>query len=390
MRAVIVGAGIAGPVLGVFLRRIGIDVAICEARPSAASEEGGFLGVAPNGMRVLSAIGVDGAVRERGAPAAGMAFLDARGKRLGAIDARDDAARYGSPLVMVRRGDLHAVLVAAAARAGAQIHFGARLADLDRSDPRVVAARFEDGREELADMVIGCDGIRSRTRALALPDAPAPEFLRMLDFGGYGRSDAPLEVGWNTFVFGRRAFFGAFRRPDGEIWWFHNSGEREPVRDLEPEARRARILALHERDPSWIADVVRSTPAIFGPWPLHDIVSIPTWHAGRVCVIGDAAHATSPSAGQGASLAMEDAMMLARCLRDAGLEPEPAFARLEGERRARVEAVVKRSRRNGSPKSPSNALAAWTRDLLLPLFLKLGTSGQRALYEYRIDWEPAA
>lgn len=388
MRALIVGAGTAGPVLGIFLRRLGVGVTICEARRAAATDEGVFLGVAPNGMNVLAQIGADRAVLACGTPASGFMFLNARGRPIGVIDGLGDEARYGAPLVMVRRGELHATLVAAALEAGVEVRFCARLNELERSDPRVVRARFDDGTEEVADFAVGCDGIRSSTRALALPDAPAPEFLDMLDFGGYGRADhAPLEVGWNVMVFGRRAFFGAFRRPDGEIWWFHNSGEREPLQELDPEARRARILALHEGDPSWIGDVVRSTPAVFGPWPLHDIRTIPTWHAGRVCVIGDAAHATSPSAGQGASLAMEDAMMLARCLRDAGMDPERAFRDLEAARRARVERVVERSRRYGSPKTPSSALAAWARDRLLPLFLKMGASEQRELYAYRIEWE---
>lgn len=390
MRALIVGAGIAGPVLGIFLRRLGVDVTICESRRAAATDEGVFLGVAPNGMNVLAEIGADRAILARGTPAAGFAFLNARGKQIGMIDGLGDEARYGAPLVMVRRGELHSVLVGAAIDAGVAVRFGASLAALDRSDPRSVTARFHDGSEETADLVIGCDGIRSATRALAIPDAPAPQFLDMLDFGGYGRADhAPLAVGWNVMVFGRRAFFGAFRRPDGEIWWFHNSGAREPLHALDPEARRARILALHDGDPTWIGDIVRSTPAVFGPWPLHDIRTIPSWHAGRVCVIGDAAHATSPSAGQGASLAMEDAMMLARCLRDSGMDPERAFPELEAARRERVERVVERSRRYGSPKAPSSALAAWARDRLLPLFLKMGVSEQRELYAYRIEWESA-
>src|SRR5690606_18255922 len=122
----------------------------------------------------------------------------------------------------------------------------------------------------------------------------------------------------------------------------------------------------------------------------------------RVCVIGDAVHATSPSAGHGASLALEDAMMLGRCLRDAGFEPERAFAMPK--RRARVESVVKQPRRNGAPKAPANAFAAGIRDLLLPVFVPLGTSAQHTLYARRrggrglisalrarsADWKPRA
>ena len=87
---------------------------------------------------------------------------------------------------------------------------------------------------------------------------------------------------------------------------------------------RTHILTLHQDDPAWIRDVVDSTPTVLGPFPLNDIRSMPRWYAGRVCLIGDAAHATTPSTGQGASLAVEDSMELVQRLRDID-EPARAF-----------------------------------------------------------------
>jgi 2-polyprenyl-6-methoxyphenol hydroxylase-like FAD-dependent oxidoreductase len=153
----------------------------------------------------------------------------------------------------------------------------------------------------------------------------------------------------------------------------------------DPSALRARILGLHEDDPTWIRDVIASTSTVVGPFALNDILSMPRWHADLVCLIGDAAHATTPSAGQGASLALEDAMVLARCLRDID-DPERAFARFERERRSRVERIVRGSRRNGSGKAVSGPVGAWVRDRMLPLFLRLGTRAQERQYAYRIDW----
>lgn len=389
MRALIVGAGIAGPVLAAFLRRLGMDVCLCEAR-SDSEIEGSFLGVAPNGMNVLAEIGAASEVLARGTPCTGFTFLNSRGERVGVIEGGENAALYGAPLVMVRRVDLHAALLDTAIRSGARVRFGARLAALDCGDATQVVARFDDGREETADFVVGCDGIRSRTRALVLPDSPQPAFLEQLDFGGYARApSAPLEVGRNVMVFGRRAFFGALKREDGEVWWFHNGGSGAAVREMEPAALRAHILAHHDGDPPWIGEVIRSSTRILGPWPLHDILTIPSWHRGRVCVIGDAAHATSPSAGQGASLAIEDAMILARCLRDVA-DPERAFVELERIRRKRVEKIVRQSRQMGSQKVAGSALSAWARDRLLPMFLKFGAAAQREQYGYRIDWATRA
>jgi FAD-dependent urate hydroxylase len=112
-------------------------------------------------------------------------------------------------------------------------------------------------------------------------------------------------------------------------------------------ALRAHVLALHRHDPPWIGRVIESTDRLVGPFPLNDIVFMPRWHDGRVCLVGDAAHATTPSAGQGASLALEDAIVLAQCIRDIDV-PEKAFAAFERARRKRVEAIVRQSRRNGS------------------------------------------
>jgi 2-polyprenyl-6-methoxyphenol hydroxylase-like FAD-dependent oxidoreductase len=187
-------------------------------------------------------------------------------------------------------------------------------------------------------------------------------------------------------VFGHRAFFGAFKTPDGHVWWFHNAGQRRPdavTRDA--SARRTHILELHRQDPAWIQDVIQATPDVLGPFPLNDILSMPTWHAGRICLIGDAAHATTPSAGQGASLALEDAMVLAQCLRDSG-DTEDAFSAFERIRRGRVEAIVRQSRRNGRGKAVSGPVAEWVRDRVLPFFLKLGTRAQERQYAYRREW----
>jgi 2-polyprenyl-6-methoxyphenol hydroxylase-like FAD-dependent oxidoreductase len=112
---------------------------------------------------------------------------------------------------------------------------------------------------------------------------------------------------------------------------------------------------------------------------------MPRWWSGRVCLLGDAAHAMSPSAGQGASLAIEDAQMLVQCLRDAP-DPARAFALFERLRRPRVDAMFAAARRNGSGKAPSPA-GAWIRDRLLPLFVPLAGRAQSRSYAYRLDWE---
>jgi 2-polyprenyl-6-methoxyphenol hydroxylase-like FAD-dependent oxidoreductase len=112
---------------------------------------------------------------------------------------------------------------------------------------------------------------------------------------------------------------------------------------------------------------------------------VPTWHRGRIVLIGDAAHATSPSSGQGASIAIESAVELARCLRD--LPPQRAFPAYEQLRRARVEKIIAMAARTNSDKA-AGPVARVLRDLVLPLAMKLAKPSQFDWqFTYRIDWD---
>ena len=370
--AVIVGAGIGGPVLAMWLQKAGIRAVVMEARESAALAEGAFLGVAPNGMNVLSELGLAEQVRAIGHVCSSFEFMNARGQHVGSIDRRDDAGTFGQALTMVRRADLHALLAAEAERRGIEFRYGLKLQAL-RENANGVTAGFSDGSERTADFLVGCDGLRSTTRSLAFPDAPAPEFTGLLDYGGFARvENLPFPRGVNAMVFGSRAFFGAFTTPTGETWWFHNGPPDVPM------------LELHRDDPAWISELIRATPQVLGPWRMHELPAMPRWSNGRVALLGDAAHAMSPSAGQGASMAFEDAMMLARCLRDQADVPT-AFVTFERLRRPRVDAIFKAAQRNSNRKAPSR-VQVWFRDRLLPFFLKLGAKTQNEAYAFRIDW----
>jgi hypothetical protein len=121
--------------------------------------------------------------------------------------------------------------------------------------------------------------------------------------------------------------------------------------------------------------------------PMEDIPTVPTWSKDRMVLIGDAAHATSPSSGQGASLAVESAVQLARCLRD--LPHEQAFAAYEQLRRTRVEKIIAQAARTDSDKAAGPILRV-VRDLLMPVAMKRLAKPERMAwqFDYHIDWSP--
>lgn len=391
-KALIIGCGIAGPVAAMFLERAGIRSEIFEARQSPDDEAGAFLNLVPNGMSVLRTLGIHDEVAAHGFLSTGIEFFSGRGKFLGRMEMGGEE-RWGVRPVVIRRGLLNRALREAAARRGVEIRWGKRLVALRDEGREGVVARFEDGTESRGDFVLGCDGIHSRARRSIFPEAREPSYTGVLDSGGFARvPDLPPTGPAMRMIFGRRAFFGYTTTPTGEVYWFSNHHrKRAPERgELEriPDAEwRRRLLELHEGDPEPVGRIIRSTERSIGRWAIHDLPSLAAWHRGRVCLLGDAAHATSPHVGGGASLAMEDAIVVARCLRD---EPdvETAFATFEAQRRERVMRLVRDARRTGNQKAVSNPILVRIRDRMLPFFLKRAASSSDWIHAYRVEWEP--
>jgi 2-polyprenyl-6-methoxyphenol hydroxylase-like FAD-dependent oxidoreductase len=179
-------------------------------------------------------------------------------------------------------------------------------------------------------------------------------------------------------------------RPSGDTYWFSNFAPEEPapgsLEAVEAAGFRERLLTLHRDDPPEVTRILSAVSHNIGAYAVYDIMSLPRWHVGRVCLIGDAAHAVGPHVGQGASLALEDARVLAKCLRDIP-DTVAAFGMFERLRRDRVERVVKHSRRTGKRKAPTGWLGRKMRDLILPVFLRKGAKAAEWMYQYNLDWE---
>jgi len=396
VHAIIIGGGVAGPATAMALQRAGIDATVYEAYDRTADGVGAFLTLAVNGLEALRVLGLDEHVARLGIDTPRITLRNGAGRALATFE-NGPRRPDGTVSQTVRRADLYVALRDEAVRRGVEVRFGKRLVDA-RHDGDGVVAEFADGTTARGDLLIGADGLRSQVRRVIDPSAPPARYVGLLNTGGFTRGvevDAP--PGEVQMVFGRRSFFGYLPAPDGSVWWFANPPRADEPADGElatsTEAWRAELVALHEVDDGPAAELVRRAQVLLPAWPTHDIPSVPTWHRGRMVIVGDAAHATSPSSGQGASLALEDAVVLAKALRDAPDVPT-AFAAYEQQRRARVERVVAYGKRTGDHKSPG-PLGRVVRDLFirvaLPLQAKRAPRAMAWLYDYRIDWdEPIA
>jgi FAD-dependent urate hydroxylase len=388
MRALVVGGGVAGPVVAMALQRAGVAATVHEAHPAPAGDVGAWLGVQVNGLDALSAIDAAQPVLDVGFPTPVIEFRSGTGRRLGELSTGLD----GTVGVSVQRSELYRALHAEALRRGIEVRYGSRLTGA-RSTPDGVAVTFADGTTGSADLLVGADGVRSTVRSLLDPGAAAPRFVPVLNTAGYAEhTPAGAQVGRMTMVMGRRSFFGWLPAPDGRTWWFANPpAPREPtaeeVAGTSDAQWRAVLHDLHADDRSPAADLVDATPHELRGWTTYDVPAVRRWHDGRSTVlVGDAAHATSPAAGQGSSLALEDAVVLARCLRD--LPVPEALAVYERARRARTERVVAQGFRVSSDKSPP-AVGRVVRDLVMPLVLRR-TDPQAWVRDHHVDWDARA
>jgi 2-polyprenyl-6-methoxyphenol hydroxylase-like FAD-dependent oxidoreductase len=395
----IIGGGVAGPALALFLQRAGIEVSVYEAGEKADDQAGSFLNVASNGMRVLETLGLDGAVAQEGIACPQLMMWNGQGKLLGEVPNGLQPGE-GPTSVTIKRGTLHKILHDEVIRQGISVEFGKKLQDVKVGKPdgtQAVRAIFRDGSYAEGDLLIGCDGIHARTRQIINPQAPLPSYTGLVSCGGYARlpvADLPnVPRSTQHLIFGKHAFFGYLIREDGEIYWFENLGysgapRRSELEAISDEEWKAKLLAMHQEDQPVIQAMIRATTSEIATYPIYDIPTQPIWHKGPICLIGDAAHATSPSAGQGASLALEDAIVLARCLRDLP-GTHTAFHTFEQLRRERAEKIVKFSRERGANKVTSNALARWWRDMTLPFFLRHFAKGDaiRWIAEYEVAWD---
>lgn len=192
-------------------------------------------------------------------------------------------------------------------------------------------------------------------------------------------------------IFGARAFFGYVPDAVGGTVWFVNV----PRRAVSPTERASTpsdewkrwLGALFAEDQGPARDLIAAGRLELAADNTHDLPSVPTWRCGPLAIIGDAAHAPSPSSGQGASMAIEDGVILAQCLRDAPGVPD-ALRLFERLRRRRVERIVAQGARSSTTKA-TGRLGRVIRDLMLPfVFRHVVTATSLAwMYDHHIEWE---
>ncbi len=329
-RLLIVGGGIAGLTLDLALRQSPWDVELVERdRADRREREGAGLAVQPNAVRALEPLGLADAVEAAGAVVRRFQYLDHHGALLCDVDLENVWGRIG-PFVGIARSALHDVLTSRSDRRSTGV--GVTAVAQDGGKARV---SFDDGTRAAYDLVVGADGIHSTVRSSCF-DLPGPRPAGQVAW----RSLAPVHLDRPDavqFWLGADRFFGLCPVGAGMTYGFGNVAQG-PVDEPVP-GRRSRLAARFADFGAPIREyldaVQRDDDVHVGP--VEELPQVAR-HAGRVVLVGDAAHAMSPMMGQGGCMAVEDAVVLAEEL-TAAPDLATALRRFADRRRARVEWV---------------------------------------------------
>jgi len=332
-RIALVGGGLGGLTAALALARAGFEAHVFE-QADRLREIGAGIGLSPNALKVLRALGVEGEVRRRGSIPDAIVGRDwTTARQLFRIPLKDMVeARFGASNVQIHRGDLLNIL--ARVISPSQIHLNSRCVSVSSSDCGA-SLTFSDGRREHFDLVVGCDGIRSCIRA-AMHGAEAPHFTGNMCWRALIEVEElpaghvlPLVTNWMG--------------PGGHIVTYY-------VR----AGTLVNLVAVRETldwsEDSWsvqaaTSELIAAFPMVHGSlrslleragdcfkWGLFDRDPLTTWSAQHITLLGDAAHPMLPFLGQGTAMAMEDAYVLARELSRSPDDVGAALRAYEAER----------------------------------------------------------
>ena len=382
----IIGCGIAGPALAMALQKCDIPATIYESQDATENSSGWFLYVGPNGMNVFKTLGIQDVVRKHGYECKNMVFENHLGMPIAQVDTSNHEKKYGSHGVVIKRSSLHRLLRQELELRGIKIEWNKKLIDINTNNLTTVF--FKDDSSAECDCVIGCDGLNSQTRKIIMPDSPAPRYSGNVLAGGISQNQTDAPKSRLSFHYGKKAYMVYFVTPEQEALW---GGvipiPKDSLSDLKfiPYKQwKQKVSKQYKHDASYVSSFIQNGENI-SQIPLYDIESLPYWYKDNVCLVGDSAHAMTPHAGQGASLALESSIVLAKCMRDIP-ETQKAFAKYQQLRKPRVEKMVLLARKQGKFSTMQNPMMKWFRAKFLSYMAKHGSSQFDEIYGYRVDW----
>lgn len=343
MKAIIIGAGIGGMCTVIALKRCGIDSEVYEA-VKEIKPVGAAISIWPNGVKCLNYLGMKEALRAIGGPMHTMAYKDAYSAETltqFSLDPLVQAA--GERPYPVARAELQGMLLDTWGRE--QVQFAKRVSHVEQCAEGVTAF-FDDSTQAQGDLLIACDGTHSVIRQSVLGYVAERRYAGYVNWNGLVEIDESLAPGnqWTTFV-GEGKRVSLMPIAGNRFYFFFDV----PLPKGLAEDRRTLRDDLTRYFSGWAAPVqqliARLNPDTTNRVEIHDIEPFTRLVKGRIALLGDAAHSTTPDIGQGGCAAMEDAVVLAMTLQSHSLGIEDALLRYQHRRADRVKDLVLKARK---------------------------------------------
>ncbi|NIG53082.1 FAD-dependent monooxygenase [Chitinophaga sp. Cy-1792] len=381
MKAIIIGAGIGGLSTAIALQQKGIDYEIFDAVPENRPVGAGIM-LGGNAMTVYERLGIGEAIRRQSMFPENIFIRNYKGKTLQHVSNVYIRQRYGQGAHMIHRAALHHELIVATRQ---PVQWGKKLVKIEQSADQVTAF-FEDGTAASGDILIGADGIRSVVRE---------QYITHANYRYSGqtcwRAIIPMTLSHEEQINGSevwgdgdglRASYMQVNQQQVYFWFTKQMPANTPFTDAEAVAFMQHELAGFSGNMPEVAAALK--PEMLLRADLYDFEPIDKWYNGRIVVLGDAAHATTPNLGQGASQAIEDALMLSNCLAQTKNYTD-AFHSYQEQRIARVRKVVEVSWKLAQLTNWKGAVATTIRDMMVRMVPNRITQ-QQMEFLYNVKW----
>ncbi|MEZ4827794.1 MAG: FAD-dependent monooxygenase [Bacteroidia bacterium] len=360
MKILIIGGGIGGLCTAIALKNKGFEPVVYEKVPELKGLGAGIV-IATNAIRALRDIGIADAVLkgekifERGG------IYSQEGKLISANITPDIVKKFGDTSHAVHRADLHNKLISLLGEANIVTGKGCKEA---RQEGEKVVAVFEDGSTAEGDALIAADGIHSAVRRQLVPSSTIRYSGYTCWRGVVNMHPEDMDMDQFSESWGANGRFGVVPLARNRVYWF--ATKNAPQNDTEMARWKSEdLLRNFGKYHAPIPQLLENTPDEAVLWnDIVDLKPLKQFAFGKIMLLGDAAHATTPNLGQGACMAIEDAAVVANCLKARG-KVEDAFRLAEQMRIGRTTEIVNRSWTLGKIGQWENAVLAGLRNALL-------------------------